>query len=169
MKEHQEHNILIYSILIPIIANMFSVIIPKKKSKSVYSVLRQMYFYIKTMGLLQFSANLNEAPDRQIYLTKMDWFIFGFQLTTIVIFTILSMALANYNNPNKSSILSLGSRILMRCGMVSNCVFLILNLFNRRKIWSIFQRMDEFDVGVSFYLLCQTLGVQIYVGKFANL
>lgn len=131
---------------------MFSIIIPKKKSKSIYSVLRQMFFYIRTMGLLQFSANLNETPDRQIYLTNMDWFIFGFQLTTVVIFTILSMTLVNYSNINKSSILSLGTRILMRCGMVSNCVFLIFNLFNRRRIWSVFQRMDEFDMEVIFYV-----------------
>lgn len=131
---------------------MFAVVIPNKKSKSIYSVLRQMFFYFRTMGLLQFSVDLNEIPDRQIHLTNMDWFIFGFQLTTVVILTILSMALVNYSNPNKSSILSLSSRILMRCGMVSNCVFIILNLFNRQKVWSIFQRMDEFDVEVIFYV-----------------
>lgn len=127
---------------------MFSLIIPKKKSKSIYSVLRQMYFYIRTMGLFQFSANLHEIPDSQIYLTNMDWFIFVFQLMAIVIFTVLSMTLSNYNQPGKSSILTLGSRILMRFGMVANTFFLIFNVFNRREIWSIFQRMDEFDVEV---------------------
>lgn len=132
---------------------MFSLVVPKKKSKSIYKVLRQMYYYIRTMGLFQFSANLNEIPEHQIYLTSMDKVIFGFQLAFVVIFTILSMALANYNQPNKSSILSLGSRILMRIGMVSNCVFLIINILNRRLVWSIFQRLDEFDVEVSMCVL----------------
>lgn len=127
---------------------MFSLIIPKKKSKSIYSVLRQIYFYIRTIGLFQFSANLNEIPDHQIYLTNMDWFIFVFQLIAVAIFSVLSMTLSNYNQPSRSSILSLGTRILMRFGMVSNCFFLIFNVFNRRHAWSIFQRMDEFDVEV---------------------
>lgn len=131
---------------------MFSLTIPKKKSKSVYSVVRQIFYFIRTMGLFPFSANLHEAPDHQIYLTNMDWFIVAFQFAIVVIFTILSMTLVNYSQPNKNSILSLGSRILMRMGMVSNCVFLMLNVFNRRKIWSIFQRMDEFDVEVNLYM-----------------
>lgn len=129
---------------------MFSLIIPKKKTKSIYSVVRQIFYFIRTMGLFQFSANVHEIPDHQIYLKSMDWFIVAFQFSIHVTFTILSMTLDNYSQPNKNSILSLGTRILMRIGMASNCVFLILNVLNRRKIWSIFQRMDEFDVEVNF-------------------
>lgn len=128
---------------------MFSFIIPKKKSKSIYSVLRHLYFYIRTMGLFQFSANLKEIPQLQIYLTNMDWLMVVLQLTITLIFATLSMTLANYSQPGRSSMLSLGSRILMRSGMASNCVFIIFNVFNRQKIWSIFQRMDEFDVEVN--------------------
>lgn len=128
---------------------MFSFIIPKKKSKSVYSVLRQMYFYIRTMGLFQFSANLKEIPELQIYLTNMDWLMVVLQLTFILVFTTLSMTWVNYNQPGRNSMLSLGSRILMRTGMIANCAFIIFNVFNRQKIWSIFQRMDEFDVEVN--------------------
>lgn len=126
---------------------MFSLIIPKKKSKSIYGVLRPLYHFVRTMGLFQFSADLHEIPDHQIYLTNMDWLIVTFQFIAVVTFTILSMV--NSSQPSKNSILDLGSRILMRAGMVSDCIFILLNLFNRRKIWSIFQRMDEFDVEVS--------------------
>lgn len=132
---------------------MLSFIVPKKKSKSIYSVVRQMYFYIRTMGMFQFSANLNEIPDLQIYLSNMDWFIAGFQLTAVVTFTILSMTLVNYAQLGKTSLLSLGSRILMRSAMVANCIFIVLNVLNRQKVWSIFQRMDEFDVEVNLLLI----------------
>lgn len=101
------------------------------------------------MGLFQFSADAHEMPDQQLYLTKVDWFIVAVQFIGVVASTILSMA--NSSQPSdKSSLLSFGSRLLMRVGMVSVCVFLLMNVFNRRKIWSIFQRMDEFDTEVLF-------------------
>lgn len=158
-----------YFIFISNLFNMFSIIIPTKKSKSIYNVLSQMFVYIRTMGLLQFSANLNEIPAHQIYLTHMDWFMFGVQLTCVVIFTILSMTLANYGQGSMISMLHLGSRILMRCGMVSNCVFLIINLFNRQRIWSIFQRMDEFDVEVILKAKITFIVIDVWKWKFSKL
>lgn len=127
---------------------MFSLNVPAKYSNSVYETIRPLYISSRFFGMLSFSATITKPSSNEIYLTKIDRFLFIIHVLAYISLAAINLNLDVYNNASSSKLLKVGINYQMVLGCIFGCVIVIFELTLRPANWNIIESINDFDLKV---------------------
>lgn len=121
---------------------MFPLYARHEHSNNLLGMFRPIYIYSRIYGLFPFSVNLELNKP---IVTKVDFLIFVLHLMLYTGYASLNI----YSNTNKHAkiptVIEIGNRINLVCGISSGIVVIVFDLLNRKNVWKIFQKFESFD------------------------
>lgn len=133
---------------------MFSLNVPAKYSNTVYDTIRPLYISSRFFGLFPFSATIAKPSSNEIYLTKVDHFLFIIHELAYILCTAINFNADVHNIVSTSKLLEVGVKYQMILGCVLCCILVIIEFVFRKTTWDIVESINDFDLKVYHVIFC---------------
>ncbi|XP_037040730.1 putative gustatory receptor 28b [Bradysia coprophila] len=125
---------------------MFSLNVPAKYSNTVYDTIRPLYIPSRFFGLLPFSATIARPSSNEIYLTKVDYFLFIIHELAYISCTVFNFYADIHDVVSSSKLLETGVKYQVILGCILSCILVVVELVFRSATWDIIESINDFDL-----------------------
>lgn len=133
---------------------MFPIKSPDKHVSCIHGVIRPLYLIGRLIGFFPFSVQIQMNGKRsKVYFTLIDFIVFVIHATLYGSLAFINVQHNFMASPSVSPLLIFGTRSLMVFGILNGLLCIFADLFNRFKIFEIFDRCQLFD--------CQVISVSL--------
>ncbi|XP_037040731.1 putative gustatory receptor 28b [Bradysia coprophila] len=134
---------------------MFSLNVPAKYSDSVYDTIRPLYISSRFCRLLPFSATILNRSSNEIYLTKVDHFLFIIHELAYISCIVFNLNIDIHDVVSSSKLLEIGVKYEMVFRSIFCCILVVDELVFRSATWDIIESINDFDL--KFLTLNETI------------
>lgn len=125
----------------------------RTKKTDVFSVTGPVYMIARMFGYWPFRVKFGQRSGlNSIYVTRFDWLWFA---AAIIIYSLFFWSMStNYylqNDIPYSFIEVFISKMTHLCSILISILSMVMDSVNRRRIWNIILKFNEFDEKVTFY------------------
>lgn len=121
---------------------MFPLYARNDNSNKLLGVFRPIYICARIHGLFPFRVNMELNKP---FVTKVDSLIFALHILLYAGYAFLNIYCDTNKFAKVPTVLEIGNRINLICGILSGIVVIVLDLLNRKSVWKIFHKFESFD------------------------
>lgn len=135
---------------------MFSIKSPEKHVNCIYGVIRPLYLFGRFIGFFPFSVKIQmNGKNSKVYFSFIDFIVLVIHVAVYGSFAYINIQHNLLASQSTSPLLLVGTRALLILGILNGILCISADLWNRFKIFKIFDHFQMFD--------CQVLSVTFTV------
>lgn len=127
---------------------MFSLNVPVKYSNTVYNTFRPLYISSRLFGYSPYSVTITNPSSNEIYVTKVDHFLFIIHELAYILCTVLNFNVEIHSSLTSSQLLVNGVKYQMVFGCIFCCIEVVSEYVFRTGTWNIIESINDFDLKV---------------------